>query len=170
MRVVHGSASSQRLQRVSVRSSVCGFADHGHESQFGTRRENCVRSWIVGRQHTARRTSIGGYASSWNWSATVPPRCNADCNGTLRRFTAMLILRSGGVRENFSSRTPRPREYCQSSELRTPASGEHISPHRLDVRNKTFPEVRSSISPSGVYSNVRNRKRTRFVACATVAT
>jgi hypothetical protein len=44
LRVVRGSASSQRLPRASVRSSVCGFAGRGHGALFGTRRANCARS------------------------------------------------------------------------------------------------------------------------------
>src|SRR5207248_1548854 len=54
MRGVRVSGSSQRFPRGSVLSSVCGSVDHGHESRFGTRSVTCARSWIAGKQPTAK--------------------------------------------------------------------------------------------------------------------
>ena len=81
---VRASGSSRRSPKVSVLSNVCGSTDQGRESRFGTRRGNCARSWIAGRQPTERRTFIGGYESYWNCSAMVPPHFNANRNSTLR--------------------------------------------------------------------------------------
>jgi hypothetical protein len=65
MRGIRASGSSQRLLRGFVLSNVCGSGDQGRERRFGTRSENCARSWIAGRQPIARRTFIGGYESFW---------------------------------------------------------------------------------------------------------
>ena len=133
MRGVRANGSSRRLPRGSVLSNVCGSGDHGQELRFVMPSGNCVRSWIAGRQPTARRTFIGGYESCWSCSGRAPPVCKP-------------LVQAGGCNPNPNFACAGLRIVHFTNDQHVPRSALLFVPsgfHTVVASQQLFPQTRS---------------------------